>query len=253
MNLLMEVIEQDAGKSKVVLFDRPGLEQAYDLGTSGIRGTITVNRRTFTIAGTKLYEVLASGTANFLGSVISDGLPVSMAGGVSKIFFASSGQPYVLDLSVSPPALSTIPASQLGATVLMVGYCAGFFLALMSNGQIFASDVEDPTSWDGASTTRVNTFSDNATSIFSDHLEMWVFGPKAIQVYSLTGGTPFPFDANLSGFIEHGLAAPFSIAKADNSIFWLEGDDRGNGVVRRANGYNPSRVSDHALEYELSQ
>jgi hypothetical protein len=81
---------------------------------------------------------------------------------------------------------------------------------------------------------------------------MWVWGPRATQPYFNSGNVPFPFDAIQGGFIESGIAARFSPAKADNSIFWLESDDRGNAIVRRANGYTPVRVSNHALEAELS-
>jgi hypothetical protein len=79
-----------------------------------------------------------------------------------------------------------------------------------------------------------------------------VFGPKAIQPYFDSGNFPFPYDVVKGAFIEHGIAAPFSIAKLDNSIFWLEQDEQGSGIVRRANGYQPVRISTHAIEYEFS-
>jgi hypothetical protein len=47
--------------------------------------------------------------------------------------------------------------------------------------------------------------------------------------------------------------APFSIAKLDNSIFWLGADPRGYGIVYRNQGYTGKRVSTHAIEYAIQQ
>jgi len=47
--------------------------------------------------------------------------------------------------------------------------------------------------------------------------------------------------------------AAFSIAKLDNSLFWLGTDARGQGIVYKANGYTGQRVSTHAIEYAIAQ
>jgi hypothetical protein len=49
-------------------------------------------------------------------------------------------------------------------------------------------------------------------------------------------------------FIEHGCAAAGTVAKADNTVFWLGADDKGAGIVWRADGYTPLRISTHAIE-----
>jgi hypothetical protein len=47
--------------------------------------------------------------------------------------------------------------------------------------------------------------------------------------------------------------AAFSVAKLDNSLFWLGTDARGQGIVYKANGYTGVRVSTHAIEYAIAQ
>jgi hypothetical protein len=252
MNWLMEMIEVDSGKSKVVLYDRPGLsDPLYTFGNDGVRGSATVNGRTFKVAGTVLWEIFASGAQSNRGNLVSDGLPVSMAGGPTQLLIASAGQPYVFDLGTN---LLTPLASTVLANIAIVAYSDGFFFALPQNSDtIQSSSPADATSWPGAAVEAISVFPDTSAliSIFSDHRELWVFGPKAIQVYADAGDFPFPFDIVPSGYLERGLAAPFSVAKCDNSIMWLGSDQRGNGMVWRANGYQPQRISDHALEYEL--
>jgi hypothetical protein len=51
--------------------------------------------------------------------------------------------------------------------------------------------------------------------------------------------------------MEVGCGAAYSVAKLDNSVFWVGSDARGRGVVYRANGYTPSRVSTNAVEFAI--
>ena len=77
--------------------------------------------------------------------------------------------------------------------------------------------------------------------------QIWFLGRKGSVVY-YDSGAIFPFDVVPGGFIENGITAPASLVKLDNSLFWLDGDERGNLIARRASGYTPSRVSNHAVE-----
>lgn len=252
-NWIPETIESQQGKGAMALYDRPGLKLAYNLGSAGGRGITTAQGRTFAVAGTVLWELNADGTSKNWGNVVSDGLTVSMANGQTQLLLAAAGVGYVFDLNTN--TLTNLTAKLGAPPVLQAGYADGFFFALLqgpSTNFIQASNLQDASTWDPTAFTGISVFPDRANAIFFDHREMWVFGPKAIQPYWDAGDFPFAYDAIQGGFIESGIAARFSVAKVDNSIFWLESDDRGNGIVRRANGYTPVRVSNHALEYELS-
>lgn len=255
MNWIIEKIESDQGKSGFALYRTPGLALTHSLGTAGVRGMITAQGRTFAVAGPKLWELFPpSATPVKIDRaptpMVSDGQPVSMASGSTQVLIASAGNTYVFDLNTN---LLTDISATLGAPVAQVGYSDGFFLALFKNSnKIQSSTILDASSWPGANFTGVSVFTDNIVGFFIDHRELWVYGPKAIQPYWNSGNFPFPFDIREGAFIESGLAAPFSPAKADSSIFWVEGDDRGNGIVRRANGYSPVRISTHAIEQAFS-
>lgn len=251
MNWYLERIETE-DNAKFVNYPTPGKRLAYNLGPIGpIRGEYTLNGRSFAVSGTNLWELNADKTKVNRGPVVSDGNPVSFAGGPTQVLIASAGNAYVFDTKLN--TLVPIPAQI--SNVLMVGYSDGFFLALLINsngvGVIQASAINDATTWPGDSFTGIEVFTDTPNAIFIDHREMWVFGPKAIQPYFDSGNTPFPFDVIPGAYIESGLVAPFSVAKLDNSLFWLGADERGQGVVRRANGYQPVRVSNHAIEFAI--
>ncbi|HZW05394.1 MAG TPA: hypothetical protein VFF58_00670 [Candidatus Nitrosotalea sp.] len=272
MNLYVESVESGQGKGPLALYSTPGLALLYNLGQAGIRGLITAQGRTFAVAGTVLWELLAP-TANpnkiNRGTVVSDGQPVSMASGPTQVLIASGGNLYCFQLAAGTTLNATgvaLPANSLtllpgfnAATgfgllgaVAQVTYADGFFFALIANSnQIQSSNPVDGSSWQGVSETQVSVFSDNVSAIYADHRLLWVFGPKNTQPYFDSGNFPFPYDVVQGGFIEQGIAAPFSVAKLDNSIFWLGQDERGNGIVWRANGYQPQRISTHAIEFEF--
>lgn len=83
-----------------------------------------------------------------------------------------------------------------------------------------------------------------------DHNEIWMFGQRSTEVFSNAGGT-FPFERISGANMEIGCAAPHSPVRLDNSILWLGSDERGDAMVWRAQGYQPVRISTHALEGEL--
>ena len=256
MNMYVENVESQMGRGPLSLYPTPGLNLVYQLGGAPMRGIITHQARTFAVQGTILWELLAGGgTVNrSTVPVPSDGRPVSMAGGGTQLLIASQQRTYVFDLVAN--TLTEVTAN-VGSPVAQVGYSDGFFLALIAgtasqSSKVQASKALDATTWPGASATVVSVFSDQAVGFFVDHREMWIFGPKAIQPYYDSGNFPFPFDIIQGAYIEEGLGAPFGVCKADNSLFWITSSiERGNGKIVRANGYQPTRVSNHALEYAL--
>jgi hypothetical protein len=257
MNWYPELDGSGAGKSAAVLYPTPGLALFYALGSAPCRGIVTISPagaatsygRTFTVIGTSVIELFSGQTSTVRGTITSDGLPVSMVAGANYLMIASAGILYSFNTQTNVfAAVATGGINQLPAVpISQVAYCDGFFIALQANSNAwYVSNPLDPTTWPFASL--VSVFIDNVISMTVDHREVWMWGPKQIVVYYDSGGALFPFDVVPGGFLELGLVAEFSPAKLDNSIFWLGSDDRGNGMVWRAQGYSPLRVSNHAIE-----
>ncbi|MCU1301966.1 MAG: hypothetical protein JWQ87_2250 [Candidatus Sulfotelmatobacter sp.] len=259
INWYCETVESGQGKGPLVFRETPGLKLLYQLGSAGIRGiTPPLQGRTFAVAGTQLWELYPFASSPNCKNwslalnvnLLSDGTPVSMAGGPTQLLIASGGATYVFNLTNN--TLTDITAT-VGGTVSQVGYADGFFFALFANsGKIQASNPLDASVWPGASATVVSVFPDNVLALTFDHRRMWALGTGQTQTYFDSGNFPFPYDIEQGGFIETGIAAPNSVVQLDNSIFWIAQDKRGSGVIVRANGYTPTRVSNHAIEHELS-
>lgn len=249
MNWVPEKDESSAGKSDFILNPSPGLSLFGTLSDSPLRGEWQVNtpskvQRAFAVAGSTLFEVFSNGTSSALGAVANDGKPASLASSNIQLMIASGGQGYCLTLATG---VLTGPIATI-AGVTQVGYSDGFFVASIGDSaQIFVSAALDGTTWNPADTAIVSVFPDDIISMLVDHREVVLLGSKQSQAYYDSGNT-FPYDVIPGGYAEQGSGATFGAVKADNTVFWIGGDERGNGIAWKAQGYTPQRISTHAVE-----
>ena len=253
INFYPERDESGQGKSDLQLIGTPGLSIEYALADRPIRAgsEITTQGRSFAIGGSLLYELLPNGAKNQLGIVANDGLAVSVAAGTTQILIASAGLVYVYNLATN--VFTALSPATFAGLVTFVGYCDGFFLALIANSnkvQVSGPAPLDATIWNLARFIAVSKFVGNVLSMIVDHSEVWLFGEKQTQPYFNSGAFPVPFDIVPGALIEQGIGAVQSPMRLDNSVFWMGGDERGNGIFWRAQGYTPVRVSNFALEAE---
>jgi hypothetical protein len=133
-----------------------------------------------------------------------------------------------------------------------VKYADNYFIALLANSDKFQiSGLNDATSWDPLDIAQVSVFPDNVMGIEVDHRWLWVLGAKASQPYSNTGNSLFPWEVIPGNYVEQGTVAGDSIAKLDNSFFFLGADERGAGIAWRIQEA-PVRISTHAEEFKWS-
>lgn len=266
-NWYPEQMENPGSRVATALYPTPGLLLFCTLPGPSVRGSFTINGRTFKVSGTHLCELRddgsftdygGSGTAN--NNILDDGLPATLvAGGTAsgaypgQLLISSGGALTAFNLvSNSYIAITDAPTN-----VLMIEYLDGFFVALVAGNDFQVSAVEDCTTWPGLSISQVSVFSDVLQAIIATNRLLWVFGGKRAVAYYNTGGAQFPFGVVNGGFMEVGILAQYSTARialsSGTTVLWLGGDERGAGVVFAANGFTPQRVSDHPLEYWLQQ
>lgn len=257
MNVYCENDESGLGKTPNSLLPTPGKKVFLSNTLGPTRGSFTINGRTFMAfsgPGTNFIELKIDANGNGygvgVGNIFSDGRPVSICSDGQNLLIASAGVCYTYDLIGGAGFVEVAALS--GTPISFVGFLDGYFLALQSNSRIFqTSTIEDPTTWDPLDTNEISVFGDNVPTMLVDHRLIWFFGLTKSVVYYDSGDPNTPFLPVPGGFIEQGIAASQSAAKLDNSIFWIGGDERGSGVVWRANGYTPTRVSNHAVEFAI--
>jgi hypothetical protein len=246
VNLYPEIQESPGAKARIVLYPTPGLSLLSTPGGNG-RTLFSQDGRCFIATGNTFFEIYADGSGDFWGGIADDGLPATISSNGTQLFITSGGLGYIFTLSTN--VLEQIAAPGFPDNVSHGAFIDGYFIALKRGTRTFQiSGLFDGFSWDALDKGTISAASDNLVALIADHRELWLLGSKTIEVYYNSGNPDFPFDLIQGSLIEQGCIAPFSVAKIDNTIFWLGGNEQGAGIVWRAQGYLPQRVSNHAVE-----
>ncbi len=252
VNWLPELQKANA-KSGLALLNTPGVSVFARGRTGPVRAMFAQDGRAFFIASNTLYEVFAGKLVTIRGTVAQDGNPATIhTNGVAghQLFIVSGGLGYIYDLIAD--TLTQITDPNFPPAARMGAFIDGYFIALEDDSITFyISDLEDGTNWNGLDVGQVSESSNKIQAMISSHRELWLFGSKTTEVWADSGNASFPFQPISGTFIEQGIIAPFSVVNIDNSIVWVGGNVQGSGVVYRADGYTPKRVSTHAVEFAL--
>ena len=250
INLFPEIVPE-GGKEPAFLQRAPGLRLLVTVGTGPIRGIRTVGDYLYVVSGNSLYRVDDSYTVTLLGVVNDIQTPVSMSDNGTQVVVACDGPMYVYNTITSAFAQVTDPDFP-GA--INVSFLDGYFVFIEPSSQkVWVTALNDPLSVDPLDFASAEADPDNLVSLIVDHGQVWLFGTNSVEVWYDSGAADFPLQRIDGAFNEIGCAATFSVAKMDNSLFWLGSDRRGKGIVYRANGYSGTRVSTHAVEWQIQQ
>ena len=252
VNLFPEVLID--GKEAGYLNRAPGLEFLQSIGTGPIRGLWahqTNGSDFYVVSGQEVYKLTGMyATPTLLGTISGTG-PVSIADNGIQIFFACNGPSYIYNEVTNVFQQITDPDFPGAVTV---SYLDNYFVFNEPDSQkIWVTSLLDGTQIDPLDFASAEGSPDGVVGIIADHRELWVFGTDSVEVWYDAGLADFPLTRLQGAFNEIGCAAPFSIAKLDNALFWLGTDARGQGIVYRANGYTGQRVSTHAIEWQIQQ
>ena len=256
VNLYPEIVPQDGGgKEAAFLMRCPGLRRIVAAGSGPIRGLWKLNEYLYAVSGDTFYRMNVIGTSTRwkikeLGTVTGTG-PVSMSDNGIQIFIACNPDGFIYNANTEVFAKITDPDFPGAVTV---GYLDGYFVFNEpDSSRVWVTSLFDGTSVDPLDFASAEGDPDGLVSLIVDHREAWLFGTNSIEVWYDAGLPDFPLQRIQGAFNEIGCAAPYSVAKLDNGIFWLGSDARGRGIVYRANGYTGVRVSTHAIEWQIQQ
>lgn len=250
VNLFPEIIPE-GGKEPAFLNRAPGLKLKIAVGNGPIRGLWEFNNHLYVVSYDKLYKVNSNYFVTELGTVSGVTGPVSMADNGTQLFVACNGPSYIYNSQTG--VFAQIADDDFPGAVT-VAYLDGYFVFNEPNSQkIWVTSLLDGTSVDPLDFASAEGSPDGVVGIIADHREIWVFGTNSVEVWYNSGNADFPLSRIQGAFNELGCAAPYSIAKMDNGLFWLGKDARGQGIVYRANGYTGQRISTHAVEWQIQQ
>lgn len=250
VNLYAEV--NPAGSpAPVTYYGTPGLKLWSTVPGDGVMRLefVASNGILFAVRGAKLYRYNAGAWVELATMGTISGRISAADNGTDAVF---------VDGTTTAPTvnLSTFSVGAMSGD----GWYGADFVFFINGRFIFNKPNTQQFYWSGLYTTALDALDfasaegspDKIVSMVVDHLELWLFGPTSVEIFYDSGDSDAPFTRMQSAFNEVGCAAPFSVNRLDNTIYWLARDRNGGGMVMRADGYKPARVSDHALETALA-
>ena len=250
INLYPEAIPNE-GQTAGWLQRAPGLRFLATIGNGPIRGLRDFQpdaTTAFVVSGNSLYKIDATYTATLLGTIAGTG-PVSIADNGTQLFVAADGPSYIYNNTTNVFAQITDPDFPGAVTV---AYLDGYFVFNEPNSQkVWVTSLLDGLSVDPLDFASAEGTPDLLTSLVVNNREVWLLGTNSIEIWYDAGTPDFPLARIQGASNEIGCAAPYSVAKADNSVFWLGSDTRGRGVIYRSNGYTGVRASNHSIEWQI--
>lgn len=261
VNLFPEIVPE-GGKEAGFLNRAPGLNFLQTVGTGPIRALWahqTNGSDFYVVSGTEVYKLTGlTDTPVKIGDVSGTG-PVSIADNGAVLFFACNGPSYTY---YEPTGEFDQITDVNFPGAVTVAYLDTQFIFNEPNSQrLWSVDTINPANgdyiyplvFDPLFFSSADGSPDGVVAVNADHRQLWVFGTDSTEVWYNAGLSNFPLTPIQGAFNEIGCVAAYSVAKLDNTLFWLGTDARGQGIVYKANGYAALRVSTHAIEYAIAQ
>ncbi len=253
INLYPEAAEAGTGRSQAMLVGTPGLTQF----TTGLAGPVRAlwaggPNLCLCVAGSTLYRIESSGSATALGNVGNDGKPAQIFATQAEAFLVSAGKGWRWAGQGVQPVYYKDTQTQLNATA--GAFLDGYFLVIdpsESPIRFRHSAPLDASVWDQLDFASKEGNSDGLVMMLADHSDLYLFGTDTTEVWRRNADpdpAAFPWQPAAGAFMQYGCRAPWSVVRLPGGVGWLSGDPRGQLIAVYAQGYQPKRVSTHAVE-----
>lgn len=256
LNLYPEVIGADKqGKSQYILVGTPGSTVWADLSavtSSPCRGLhYTSTSVLYAVHYDKVIRVASDGSVVETFTMSSGAGRVSMADNGKYLLIADGQNIWKLEMDTGNFTSITLPFDQ----PQQVKYLKQRFVSFgKDSNQFYWSNVgpDGPNTWDSLDTASAEGSADYITSMAVSDGELYLFGPRSYQVFSVSGDVDLPFVPVGGSYTNIGLGAVDSVAEIGGSIYWLGSSTAGKNQVFMMRGYNAEIVSNHAISTILN-
>lgn len=246
---LFPVLDQQ-GKEVSALYGTPGLLLFASAGDGPIRGNFcSANGRAFVVSGSELYEIGSEGDASLLGGLDSNSSIVSIDENGFQLGICDGSNVYIFTYATDTfVKVTDIDLPSAGTLTFIDGY---FVINQNDSGKFFISALYDGTSWAALDFATAESSPDNLLRVINAVGQLWLLGSKTGEIWTNTGASAFPFEKISGAKMEMGIIAPHTAVAVDNSVFWVGQSNIGSGIVFRAQGFSPARISTNAIELLL--
>jgi len=250
LNWYLEKNESPTAPHPWVMLPCPGFAVEWEIQQAPVRGMFYQRGRAFAVVGFAFYELFEDGTKTQRGTVENDGLPITISANGdagNQLWITSGGVGYIYDLSSD--TLSTEGVG--GTTVSMGGFLSGRFLYLdADSGAFYASELYDGTTWDASMVAQSESGDPWRALIVTPDNLIRLLGESSGECWANQGTFPFPFSRIQESGIPYGITSPWAWALG-TTLSWVAQNAKGKAQIVRAPGYQPERISTHAIEDQI--
>lgn len=240
------VLDQQ-GKEVSALYGTPGLTSFANTGDGAIRGMFSAtNGRTFAVSANQVYEITSLGVATMIGSLLTISGAVSIDENGLQLAICDGTYTYIFTYATNVFVQVTDTDFPLSSSLTFIdGY---FVVSVVNSGKFYISALYDGTSWGPLDFATAESSPDNLLKVINAVGQLWLMGNFSGEIWTNTGAAAFPFSRISGAKMEVGIIAPDTALEVDNSLFWVGQDKKGFGIVYRAQGFTPQRISTNTIE-----
>ena len=237
----------------MALYPTPGLTVQLVPGVVGeVRGLYVLagGATMLAVVGNTAYSISASFVATVIGTLttnvglvyITDNRVAAMFGdGVNRYSYTFSGSVW-----------ATLPSTDGAFTGAdKVEYVDDFIVYNNPGTQQWGATSALLTTSPALSFSSKDSAPDNIVNIAVDKREVLLIGEYTTERWINVGAFPFPFNRIPGASMQHGCAAKYSVARLGESMAWISQDRHGAKMVIQMEGYQPKRISTHAVENDI--
>lgn len=241
--------ENETQRGYTALYPTPGLTTRVSLATGEVRGMWTLpGGATFlAVSGQTLYSVNSSLVATSVGTLLTSTGPVWIRDNGTAAYITDGTYRYSYTFATNTFVQQSDGAFSGGGTCDEVD---NFFI--YSNpltNQWGSSDVGAIAS-NALNLGAILGSSTNLVAVVADHRQVLLLGEKYSERWINVGSFPFAFAIVPGSSMQHGCAAPASVARLGEGVAFLALDTRGQATVVMwgASIAQPVRISTFAIE-----
>jgi hypothetical protein len=251
VNLYLEAGNPTA-KAPAMLLGTPGLILFCTLPGGSVRGLYTSSGgRCFAIGGNRFYELFAGNTYVERGTLSSSTGPVSLAdNGLEVIIVDGTAAGGLFTLSSN--AYAAIVSDAFYGADRVAHFDGYILLNRPGTQQFYFSALQDAATYDGLDFASDEASPDPIIALEVQRREMLILGTRSGQLWFDSGDLTNPFQPIAGTSFTYGCLAAQSLRTMAGQFFWLGTDEAGARIVLRLEGYEPKRISTHAIEFALS-
>lgn len=257
INWYCEIDERKAEgeRGRVALYPTPGLVLSKTAATiSEVRQVYTPSggANMFAVVGPKVYIYDLSFNETLVGTLSSVAGPVSITDNGVSVYFVDGNNRYFCTLTGTGFSNVGVTDGSFNGGV-RTDIIDNYIIYNRSNSQQWGCTNTLSTTSGALNFASKDGSSDNLVAPIVANRDIFLIGERTGEVWIDVGSFPFPFQRVPGTSMQHGCAAPFSIARLGEAFAFLSKDDRGQNVVVQMVGYQPKRISTFAVEAAFSK